>query len=126
MCMQKLSATWLLTTCASLLPPPHALSWRAPLVSFAVQSPLLIQSLGYILQRKGSSRCYCVCYCYTQTQPLVANLSSHPAGNSYSFKDTVPKFDFVVQSVHQSEGERQCCTNNKLLGGCKMLSSNVL
>ena len=124
--MQKLSATWLPTTCASLLPSPHALSWQALPASFAIQSLLPIWGLGHTLQRKRSPRCCCVCCCYMQTQLLVANLPSHPASNWYSFGDTVSKFDSVVWSTHQSEGERQCCTNNELSSERKIPPNNML
>ena len=124
--MQELSATWLPTTYASLLSLLHALSRWTLSVPFAGWSLLPIWDLNRTLQKKGSPWCCCICCCYTQTQPLVANLPSHPAGNWYSFKDTVLKFNSVIWSAHQSEGERRCCINNDLSGERKMPSNNML
>ena len=124
--IQELSATWLPTTCASLLLSLHAFSRQTLSASFTVQSLFSIWGLGHMLQKKKSFWCYCVCYCYMQIQLLVANLPNHPADNWYSFGDNILKFDFVVWSAHQSEGERRCCTNNKLSSGRKMLFSNML
>ena len=56
----------------------------------------------------------------------IVKLPSHPAGNWYSFGDTVSKFDSVIQSVYQFEGERRYCINNELLGERKMSPTNVL